>query len=202
MNLFEKMAAIRDEAGVIAKNLEIQTGTSGKYKAVGERDVLDAIRPLMEMYKVYAYPIERSCDDKGQIVSTTKYGEKTNLYFHYRNVMRFVNIEDSKEFIDVVSYSTGLDSGDKADGKAMTYADKYAYMKAFMLSTGDDPDQEESEEYKTAKASDKQVAYLRKLYNADETAKMLAYYKVNTLEELPKDVISKYINDRSQYANN
>ena len=35
---------------------------------------------------------------------------------------------------------------DKAPGKAMTYADKYALMKAYKMVTGDDPDQNASDD--------------------------------------------------------
>jgi hypothetical protein len=63
---------------------------------------------------------------------------------------RFVNVDKPDEFIEIVSFAEGIDSQDKGSGKAMTYADKYALMKAYKISTGDDPDQEASQptEYK------------------------------------------------------
>ena len=53
-----------------------------------------------------------------------------------------MNIDNPKEYIETISYGTGLDTGDKAAGKAMTYADKYALMKMYKISTGNanDPD--------------------------------------------------------------
>ena len=59
---------------------------------------------------------------------------------------RFINMDKPEEFIDIDTYGDGLDTGDKAPGKAMTYADKYALMKAYKISTGDDPDKEASPE--------------------------------------------------------
>ena len=56
-------------------------------------------------------------------------------------VYRFVNIEKPEEFIDITTYGDGVDTQDKAPGKAMTYGDKYALMKAYKIITGDDPDQ-------------------------------------------------------------
>ena len=193
MNIYEKMAAIRDEAGVIAKNLEISTGGTNKYKAVSERDVLDAIRPLMQKYRVYAYPIDRQCDEKDRVTTTSKYGDKMNFYFHYRNVMRFVNLDQTDEFIDVVSYSTGIDSGDKADGKAMTYADKYAFMKAFMLSTGDDPDQEASKEYATI--SNDLWKSLNRFYSKEEIKQMYAELGITNGKDIPMDYAVKKIEE-------
>ena len=59
---------------------------------------------------------------------------------------RFVNIEDPNEFVDIKTYGDGIDSVDKAPGKAMTYGDKYALLKAYKIITGDDPDQKASED--------------------------------------------------------
>ena len=44
----------------------------------------------------------------------------------------------------MVSYGDGIDTGDKAPGKAMTYSDKYSLLKAYKVATGDDPDKEAS----------------------------------------------------------
>ena len=193
MNIYEKMAAIRDEAGVVAKNLEISTGGSNKYKAVSERDVLDAIRPLMQKYRVYAYPISRECDERDRVTTTSKYGDKVNFYFHFKNVMRFVNLDNPTDWFDVTSYSTGIDSGDKADGKAMTYADKYAFMKAFMLSTGDDPDQEASKEYVTI--SNDQWKTLNKFYSKDDIKQMYAELGITNGKDIPMDYAVKKIEE-------
>lgn len=61
-------------------------------------------------------------------------------------IYRFVNIDKPEEYIDIDTYGDGVDSGDKAPGKAMTYSDKYALMKAYKIITGDDPDQISSDD--------------------------------------------------------
>lgn len=194
MSLIEKMAAIRDELPVVSKNMEIQVSNTNKYKAVQERDVIDAVKPLMAKYRVYSYPVDRDCDERGRIVATTKYGDKENFYFHYRNIMRFVNVDKTDEFIDVVSYSTGIDSGDKADGKAMTYADKYAFMKAFMISTGEDPDQEASKDYKAMISKDKWNT-LNKLYTREEVNAMKKELNITNGQEIPMEYAEKKIDE-------
>ena len=55
--------------------------------------------------------------------------------------VRFVNVDKPEEYIDITTYGDGVDSQDKAPGKAMTYGDKYALLKAYKIITGDDPDQ-------------------------------------------------------------
>ena len=67
-------------------------------------------------------------------------------------VYRFVNTEKPDEFVDITTYGDGIDQGDKAPGKAMTYGDKYALLKAYKIITGDDPDQNMSEDEKVSRA--------------------------------------------------
>ena len=56
-----------------------------------------------------------------------------------------MNIEKPEEYIEITTYGDGVDTQDKAPGKAMTYSDKYALLKAYKIQTGDDPDQNMSE---------------------------------------------------------
>lgn len=150
MNIYEKLSAISTALSTVAKNLEVGVG-AGKYKAVGEADVLRAVKPLEYQYKVYSYPVHRAIIESGEIESTNFKGEvKKQLFERIEVTYRFVNIEDPKEYIDIISYGDGIDSQDKSVGKAMTYADKYALLKAYKIVTGEDPDQEASEDLKGA----------------------------------------------------
>lgn len=148
MNLYQKLLAITAGLNTVAKNLNVETGKGKSYKAVSERDVLDAVKPLEEKYHVYSYPYNRTIIDKDTLVTTTQYGERTQFFMRMETVYRFVNADKPEEFIDIQGFGDGIDSGDKAPGKAMTYSDKYALLKAYKISTGDDPDQEASKEYK------------------------------------------------------
>ena len=157
MNIFEKMSAITAELGTVAKNLNVSAGKGNSYKAVGERDVLDAVKPIEAKYKVYSYPYSRETLESEQLENESTYNgqttKRTTFYTRIKTVYRFVNIEKPEEYIDTTVFSVGMDSQDKGDGKAMTYADKYALMKAYKISTGDDPDQAASEDtsYKVTK---------------------------------------------------
>ena len=165
MNIFEKMSAIAQEIETVGKNLSVGTGKSA-YKAVSEADVLMAVKPVEAKYKVYSYPISREIVDSGEIVSQgTSYDgkkyDKKQLYLRVKTVYRFVNIEMPNEYIDVPTYGDGVDTGDKAPGKAMTYADKYALLKAYKIQTGEDPDQNASEPLQSMKKGTvkKEAAY-------------------------------------------
>ena len=52
--------------------------------------------------------------------------------------VRFVNIDEPQDFFDVQSFGYGVDGQDKGPGKAMSYAVKYALLKALGLETGED----------------------------------------------------------------
>ena len=143
-NIFQKMSAITQEISTVAKNLQVGEGKS-QYKAVGEADVLAAVKPVEARHGVYSYPYSREIVESGEMVATTKYGERKSLYLRLKTVYRFVNMENPDEYIDITTYGDGVDTQDKATGKAMTYSDKYALLKAYKIQTGDDPDQNASE---------------------------------------------------------
>ena len=151
-NIYKKMSAITAELTAVAKNLNVGIGKAA-YKAVGEADVLAAVKPLEEKHGVYSYPYSRKIVEADLVTTTSEYQgkvtEKTNRYLRIETVYRFVNIDNPEEYIDITTYGDGIDSQDKAVGKAMTYSDKYALLKAYKIITGEDPDQFKSEEGKT-----------------------------------------------------
>lgn len=147
MNIYEKLLAITSEIKNVSKNLEVGIGKSA-YKAVGEADVLAAVKCLEEKYKVYSYPYSRQIVASDIIETVKSYnGTETKgaqVFMRIETVYRFVNVENPDEVVDITTYGDGVDTNDKAPGKAMTYADKYALLKAYKIITGDDPDQQHS----------------------------------------------------------
>ena len=143
-NIYKRMSDITSELSAVAKNLEVGVGKNS-YKAVGEADVLAAVKPLEIKHGVYSYPSSRRIVES-MVMKTTDYNgrERQNQFVRVETEYTFVNVDKPEEKIVVISYGDGVDSQDKAPGKAMTYADKYALLKAYKIITGDDPDQYES----------------------------------------------------------
>ena len=139
MNIYEKMSAITAEIKRIPKNLTVGTGKN-QYKAVAEGDILAVVKDAEKKYKVFSYPHSHKIVDSRTLVTKNDYGEKESQFVRIEAVYRFVNMEDPKEFVDVNAFGDGVDSLDKAPGKATTYADKYALMKAYKVETGEDTD--------------------------------------------------------------
>lgn len=156
LNIFQRMAAITNDLAVVQKNLAVKTGKSQSYKAVAERDILDAVKPLENKYGIYSYPMKRDILESHILETETFYLDKASnvetrslkstFMSRIKTTYRFVNVDDPKDYIDQESIAEGIDAQDKGSGKAMTYSDKYALMKAYKISTGDDPDQDASVE--------------------------------------------------------
>lgn len=191
MNIFEKMSAVTNEITAVAKNLNVGYGRSS-YKATGEADVLAAVKPAEAKNRIYSYPVEREIVESGVLTSTKADGSESKQNFlRVRVVYRFVDMDDPATYIDIVTYGDGIDPGDKAPGKAMTYADKYALLKAYKIITGDDPDQYASEPLKAKETSPRGYPSRKEMeaacetyYKGENLKRMLDYYKVSAIKDL------------------
>ena len=156
MNIYQRMAAITAELQTVGKNMTVGFGKN-QYKAVSERDILDAVKPLETKYGVYSYPASRRVLESNILESENEYDgktlKKTTFMTRIETVYRFVNVDKPDEFIETTTFAEGIDPQDKGSGKAMTYSDKYALMKGYKISTGEDPDQTASTEERYKKAT-------------------------------------------------
>lgn len=147
MNIYEKLQAITIEIGNINKNLTVGEGKAS-YRAVGEADVLKAVKEMEAKHKVYSYPCNRKIIDSSMLQTKKEWKgqvkEGNQIFLRLETVYRFVDIEKPEDHIDITTYGDGMDTQDKAPGKAMTYADKYALLKAYKIITEEDPDQNSS----------------------------------------------------------
>lgn len=206
MNIYEKLSKVTEEITAVAKNLSVGYGKSS-YKAVGEADVLAAVKPTEIKYGVYSFPASREIVDSAVLTSVDRDGnEKRQLFMRVKTVYRFVNMEKPDEYVDMVTYGDGVDPGDKAPGKAITYADKYGLLKAYKIITGDDPDQKASETLKAfEKKADEKVTEIQALALTGTLESMginiptlLKQYKV----EKVSDLTQKQHSDILQRLNN
>lgn len=189
MNIYEKMLHIQSEIPTVAKNLTVEKSNTQSYKAVSERDVKDAVKPLEEKYGVYSYPINKELIEQTFIETDTKYGKKKNFYIREKVTYRFVNVHKPEEFIEIDGYGDGVDTGDKAPGKSDTYASKYCLMSAYKISTGDDPDKDASQEY-----SSKEVNVANMAVRLTTAINNLKKIDVDTHDETVMNYVKKVAN--------
>jgi hypothetical protein len=122
-NIAQRIAAVMGEVDYVQK--EKKQGMN--YSIVSHDAVTAKVRPLLHKHGVIYYP-------RGLTVSQN--GNRTEAVF----TVRFENIDDRADFIDVETFGYGVDPQDKGPGKAMSYGVKYALLKVLGLETGDDPD--------------------------------------------------------------
>ena len=182
MNIFQKMSAVTAELQTVAKNLTVSTGKNNTYKAVSERDIIDAVKPLEVKHGIYSFPCDRQVIESQILESESEYQgkvtKKTTFFSRIKVTYRFVNVDKPDEYIDMVTFAEGIDAQDKGSGKAMTYADKYALMKAYKISTGDDPDQNASEE---THYSNVRAGYAEKSRSKQMTPREMLIARLNEL---------------------
>ena len=133
-NIYQKKNSVMKKIEKLAKDLEVDYKNT-HYKGVSEAEVLSHVRPIL-----LEEGIDISIINAEQFIS----GDSNRMRVKY--TIRWTNIDDPADFIDTVSIGDGQDYGDKAPGKATTYALKYNIMKNLLLVSGDDPDLESSEE--------------------------------------------------------
>lgn len=131
-NIHQRLAAAMGKVSYIQKD-ELKSGM--KYRVVTHDKVTALVRPALLDAGVVYYPHE---------IKHEQVGNRTEVSM----VVRFANIDDPKDFIDVPSLGYGIDSQDKGPGKAISYCVKYALLKALGLETGDDPDMDQTTEHK------------------------------------------------------
>lgn len=124
-NLHQRIAAVMSEVDYIQK----QRKTGMSYTVVSHDAVTAKVRPVLLKHGVIYYPIR--CEH-------THSGNRAECEM----TIRFANIDAPSDFIDVPTFGYGVDAQDKGPGKAMSYAVKYALLKALGLETGDDADNE------------------------------------------------------------
>jgi hypothetical protein len=123
LNIAQRIAAVMGEVDYVQK--ERKQGMN--YSIVSHDAVTAKVRPLLHKHGVIYYP-------RGLTVGQN--GNRTEAVF----TVRFENIDDRTDYIDVETFGYGVDPQDKGPGKAMSYGVKYALLKVLGLETGDDPD--------------------------------------------------------------
>ena len=148
-----------------------------QYTIVSHDAVTAKVRPILHKHGIVYYPRDMHVNQSGN---------RTEACFN----VRFENIDDRSDFIDVATFGYGVDGQDKGPGKAMSYGVKYALLKVLGLETGDDPDtvQDSSADHEIPETPPPSVVRfldgLRKAF-ADK-ADTSAYYKEH-IRATPRD---------------
>ena len=196
MNIYQKIQAVSDEVKNVEKNLNVGTGQSS-YKAVADADVLLKVKAAEKKHGLISIPVKQELV-KSEVIRTAGQGgyEKIMYADIVKMTVRIINVENPSETLEVESFGRGLDAGDKGFGKASTYARKYALLNAYKIATGQDPDEQKSEQQIAPTQNDvrdKVMDYL--MQNVQYTQSVLSYYSLGSTDDLgTKEINSIYKN--------
>lgn len=138
-NIHQRLAAAMGELTYVHRGAKTQSGP--RYSYATHDQVTAAVRPVLLKHGIVYYPNEMA----EEYESILDRHDNPQQFVRLKLTMVFVNIDDPKDIIKVQSLGHGIDPSDKAPGKAMSYAVKYALLKALGLETGDDPERDHIE---------------------------------------------------------
>ncbi len=142
MNLYQRINEVRKEVDYVQKNKSVSTG-GGSYKAVTHDEVTGVIRAHLVKHGVICVP---SLVTSAVIIPPAKDGEVSKMIRYEATYdFRFVNADDPKEELVIRMEAHAMDNQDKAPGKAISYAKKYAVLKLFEIETGEEEESRHAE---------------------------------------------------------
>ena len=203
LNLCEKFAEVRRRLGYVQKRGHNERHN---YSYVTAADLAGSVGDILAELGVVVIPQLQSISTETPRSSSDRIARVVMNY-------RFVDARSGEE-LSVRVAGEGADAGDKAPYKAMTGALKYALLQSFLLSTGDDPEDEHSSS-RAALGSERvitpeQVRELQGLIEetGTELERVLAYYRVAALSEMTEgsyrralEVLSRKLAKQSSQEN-
>jgi len=189
INIYQRLDKVRQAVSYIQKDAKVQG-----YKAVTHDMVTSEARPALIENGIMIVPRQREgvTVDTGSVTS----GGTPVIRYEAWYDIDFVNIQSPDDKVTVPIHAHALDHGDKAPGKCLSYATKYAILKLFSIETGESD--ESRQELKPKPITDTQLVGLREICEefklpVDATLSALAkkVYRLKKIEELP----SEYFDD-------
>jgi len=168
-NIYQRLNAVREAVKYLQKDKEVQG-----YRAVTHDAVTAATREELIKHGVLIVPrqISSHTSDVGQ----TK-GGATIIRYEAWYEIDFVNIDQPDDKVIVPIEAHANDQGDKAPGKAVSYATKYAILKLLSIETGESEESRVEIHHKAQPITAQQLEELRAKMEATGTEedKFLGY---------------------------
>lgn len=176
MNLLQRINEVRKSIDYIKKDKAVSTG-GGSYQAVTHDQVTAMVRDHMVKHGIVSYPILVECISQPKEVNANMETAKQFRYEATYDIV-FANIDEPSDLITLRINAHAMDNADKAPGKALSYAKKYAVLKLFEIETGEDDESRyqtfDVDEWIDAIKSAKTLPELQALYNDATSAALNA----------------------------
>lgn len=130
LNIYQRLNLIRSKVAYIKKDKKVET-----YNAVSFDGLVAETRQWFIEVGVMIVPSVV----QDQMLDTGAKSQKGNTLWRYEGTFQvdFVNCDDPNQVVRVTVSAHANDYGDKAPGKAITYATKSAILKVLYLETGE-----------------------------------------------------------------
>lgn len=174
-NLHQRLA----EAMAAVRYVQKEKKQGMQYSVVSHDHVTAKVRPALLDAGIVYYPVN---------LEHVQNGNRTEITLS----VRFVNTDNPEDFIEVPSLGFGIDQQDKGPGKAISYAVKYALLKALGLETGDDPDYHQDVAHTIDENQAATIQALAEEVEADISA-FCEWMKVDSIESIPATSYDKAI---------
>lgn len=131
LNILQRINSVRKAISYVQKDKSVSTG-AGAYRAVSHDQVTALVRPHMIEAGIVCIP--------NLIASCSHPKEDGAKQYRYDATYEFVfsSEDDPKDCVAIKIEAHAMDNADKAPGKALSYAKKYAILKLFEIETGED----------------------------------------------------------------
>ena len=179
-NIYQRINEVRKKVHYVQKDKEVK---GHGYKAVTHDNVTAICRNhLIDQGIVFVPRLTGSTMNE---VGSTKTGTPIYRYAALYEI-DVVNIDNPTDKITVTAEAHANDSGDKAPGKATSYATKYVMLKLFSIETGESEESRHDVYGADETVTAEQVAIIEKLIIDTESdpEKFKAHFKVETVADL------------------
>lgn len=181
-NIHQRILAVMSAVPYVQKDATVEAGGGRSYKGVTHDAVVAKLRaPMIE----HGIVLSVSQTAEHAIEGQTKSGGAKIRYEAWYDVTLY-NADQPDDCVTYRVHAHAEDGGDKAPGKAMSYATKTVLLKAFALETGES-DESRYQPDEIAYVTDDQAADLRQLMADTDTeeAAFCGWLKVDSIEALP-----------------
>lgn len=173
LNVYQRVTKIREAVNYIRKDKKVES-----YMAVTHDAVTALTREHFIANGVVIIPV---CVVQSSVKDTGTMTSKGTPFIRFEARYRFevVNMDEPTDKFCIEIEAHALDHGDKAPGKALSYAKKYAVMKLLEIESGEEEEERPEQKAKPEPAAHKSVA--REMWDGLTNARKSVLTDISTL---------------------
>ncbi|MCJ8293541.1 MAG: ERF family protein [Colwellia sp.] len=125
LNIYQRINAVMKES------IYVKKGSAGQGTGVQYDELIALLAPALTKWGIVVVSEKAGNDARARDTKKGTYIYECDFNIHY------INIDQPNDRFTTLVESHSMDSGDKAPGKAITYATKISMLKVFSIECGD-----------------------------------------------------------------